>query len=254
MLNIKCLEAAFYTCASTGQYLDPALTRNGPLPTSCVQANVTSGIASITDELMREEVSFLTAIVNALRAVGESPQCPYMNLDSVFEDAAANAVSAPSFIARPNVQSFLKNPTFDSRADDSSFLAAAFYVEDTTASELLHIATKITDPQRQLLYTRAGEAQSAQSALIRLLAYQQKEAVTSLGITLKDLLTGLADYKNTLANKTWVFPIEGQDGAGAANVDTRTMVPAITLNESTPVYFLGSPDFKGGFFPDGLVA
>lgn len=32
--NIKCLEAGFYSCASTGQYLDPALTRNGPQPTS----------------------------------------------------------------------------------------------------------------------------------------------------------------------------------------------------------------------------
>jgi len=29
------------------------------------------------------------------------------------------------------------------------------------------------------------------------------------------------------------------------------MIPEITLNQSTPVYFLGHPDFRGGFFPDG---
>jgi hypothetical protein len=43
--------------------------------------------------------------------------------DTVFTEAASNAVSAPSFIARPNIQSFLSSPTFDSRADDVSFLA-----------------------------------------------------------------------------------------------------------------------------------
>ena len=72
------------------------------------------------------------------------------------------------------------------------------------------------------VHAGAGEAQSAQSALIRLLAFQQKEAVTSLGITLKDLIDGLADYKNTLSNSTYVTPIENSQGAGAANVDLKS--------------------------------
>jgi hypothetical protein len=41
-------------------------------------------------------------------------------------------------------------------------------------------------------------------------------------VTLTDLLTGLADYKNTLANTTWVHPIETDQGAAAANVDSRS--------------------------------
>ena len=165
------------------------------MPLGCVQANTTSGISTIADELMREEVSFLTSIVTALRAVGESPQCPYMNLgevlpaswahrisspllfacpncwssilmldvfhnelvttrpktilaaaDSSFEDATRNAVSAPSFLARAydrssdsgivtNVRSFLKNPTFDSRADDSSFLAGIHLLANCLAAQ-----------------------------------------------------------------------------------------------------------------------
>jgi hypothetical protein len=50
------------------------------MPSGCVQANVTSGIASIADEMMREEIAFLTSVVSALRAMGESPQCPLINL------------------------------------------------------------------------------------------------------------------------------------------------------------------------------
>lgn len=53
-----------------------------------------------------------------------------MRADTSFEEATKNAVSAPSFIAcldnsarSKNLRSLLRNPTFDSRADDSSFLA-----------------------------------------------------------------------------------------------------------------------------------
>jgi len=50
------------------------------LPPGCVQANTTSGVSFIIDELMREEVAFLSSVITALRAVGDSPQCPLLNL------------------------------------------------------------------------------------------------------------------------------------------------------------------------------
>ena len=60
----------------------------------CVQANASSGVAALTTELMREEIAHLTALINQLRSLGESPQCPLINLGNARPIAPAAMFSA----------------------------------------------------------------------------------------------------------------------------------------------------------------
>ena len=46
----------------------------------CAKANVTSGVASLANELSREETIHLTTAANNLKSRGLSPQCPLINL------------------------------------------------------------------------------------------------------------------------------------------------------------------------------
>lgn len=75
------------TCVSTVEPIDvhifylSALTSNvSVLSIGCVKANVSSGVASLADELAREEITHLTTVSNNLKARGLSAQCPLINI------------------------------------------------------------------------------------------------------------------------------------------------------------------------------
>lgn len=114
---LQCLEAQFYTCATTGQPLSAELTGNGPEPIGCQAANFTNDdVFSIALDIAANE----RAHVNFLRtALGNSSvQCPLVDIGPAFA-AAANAATNMTL-----------NPPFTPYANDLFFLHGAFIFED----------------------------------------------------------------------------------------------------------------------------
>ena len=79
MFAVQCLEAQFYTCATTGAPLSAELTGNGPEPIGCQMANFTNDdVMSIAMNIAADE----RAHVNFLRtALGNRSVQAFRQLD-----------------------------------------------------------------------------------------------------------------------------------------------------------------------------
>lgn len=243
-LNLECLEAQFYTCATTGAPLSAELTGNGPAPIGCQMANFTNDdVMSIAMNIAADE----RAHVNFLRtALGNSSvQCPLVDIGPAFA-AAANAATNMTL-----------NPPFTPYANDLFFLHGAFIFEDLGVTAYKGAAPLIQSSD--ILSAAAGilAVEAYHSGAIRTLLIQNGDVVTPYGVNVTTIVNAISAARMTLdgsmtTDDVGIFdPMTGEYILTPVdeNAIAFSRTPAMVLDVA---YLSGSDMTVGGFFPNGV--
>lgn len=240
------MEGQFYSCAAFGTPLDTGITGNGPAPSSCVKANLSSSVATYAAELAREEAAHVSYLFNALRAAGGSPTCPKVNIDSAFEAAAEAAFGQAGTPL---------NPVFNPYANDIFFLHGSFIFEDLGASAYLGGQGLLQSPTFRQAAGQIGNAESYHSGLVRNLLYQILGTTPAYGRTVQQITGAIVTILNQLSGEPQLrFALVNDQGASISNVNSEGLVPVATPAQVLKVVTLGAASGNGGgFFPNNLV-
>jgi len=242
--NLECLEGQFYSCAAFGTPLATSITGNGPAPSSCQKANLSSNVGTYAAELAREETAHVTFLYNALTAAGASPKCPKVNIDTAFESAAQAAFMTTSPL----------NPIFDPYANDVFFLHGSFIFEDLGASAYLGGAGLLTTPAYRQAASQIGNTESYHAAIVRTLLYQIINTTPAYNSTVAQITTAIVGALNSLTGSPQLkYSLVNVNGSSLSNVDSMAFVPVATPSQVLHAVTLGAPAGSGGgFFPDNL--
>lgn len=243
--NLECLEGHFYSCAAFGTPLATSITGNGPAPSSCKKASLSSAVGTYAAELAREETAHVNFLFSALTQAGGSPRCPQVNIDSAFEAAAEAAFMAPGTPL---------NPIFDPYANDLFFLHGAFIFEDLGVSAYLGGGGLLTTPAYRLAAAQIGNTESYHAGQIRLQLYQNITTVPAYGSSVSQITTAITNTLNQLSGSPQLkYTLTNAQGSAVSNVDSMAFVPAATPAQVTRAVTLGAPAGRGGgFFPNNL--
>jgi hypothetical protein len=241
--NLECLEGQFYSCAAFGTPLPSNITGNGPAPSSCKKANLTSDVQAYASELSREETAHVTFLYQALTQAGGSPVCPQVNIDTAFEAAAEAAFQTNQPL----------NPTFDPYANDAFFLHGSFIFEDLGASAYNGGVAFLSTPAYRAAATAIGNAESYHSGIIRTLLYANGyiNSVPAYNSTVAQITTAITNALNSLTGTPQLkYTLTNVNGTSLANVDSSAFVPAATPTQVLKAVTLGAAAGSGGgFFP-----
>jgi hypothetical protein len=243
--NLECLEGQFYSCAAFGTPLATAITGNGPAPSSCKKANLSSNVGTYAAELAREETAHVAFLYQALTSAGGSPRCPQVNIDTAFEAAAEAAFMTTTPL----------NPTFDPYANDVFFLHGSFIFEDLGASAYLGGLGLLTTPAYRQAAAQIGNAESYHSGIIRTLLYQIINTTPAYNSTVAQITTAITGALNSLTGTPQLrYSLVNNNGSSLANVDSQAFVPVATPAQVLKAVTLGAAAGNGGgFFPQNLV-
>lgn len=243
-LNLECLEAQFYTCATTGQPLSAELTGNGPEPIGCQAANFTNDdVFSIALDIAANE----RAHVNFLRtALGNSSvQCPLVDIGPAFA-AAANAATNMTL-----------NPPFTPYANDLFFLHGAFIFEDLGVTAYKGAAPLIQSSD--ILSAAAGilAVEAYHSGAIRTLLIQNGDVVTPYGVNVTTIVNAISAARMTLDGSMTTDDVGIYDNATGdyilSPVDENAVAFSRTPAQVLAIAYLSGSDMTvGGFFPNGI--
>jgi len=242
--NLECLEGQFYSCAAYGTPLPTAITGNGPAPSSCTKANLSSSIGTYAAELAREETDHVKFLYTTLTAAGASPVCPKVNIDTSFEAAAEAAFNTTTPLS----------PIFDAYANDVFFLHASFIFEDLGASAYLGAIGLLPTPAYRQAAAQIGNTESYHASIIRTRLYEIIDTVPAYNKTVLQITTAIVDLLNSLTGPPQLtYTLESINGSRISNVDSTAFVPVATPAQVLKAVTFGAPAGSGGgFFPDNL--
>jgi len=241
LLNTECLEADFDSWAAFGVPLDPTLSLNGPPAIGHPRkANLSATIQPIAEEIARDEAGHVRLIREVLPNAPPCPQLDFTGFQGFFNSAFNTT-----------------NVTWDPFADDLHFLLSTFTLEEVGASGDKGAALFMTN--KTLLDAVTGLAGSAayQSAIDRLLLWErQTEIVNSpapFNVPVSAFFAALSARRDAvdgpvIDDQPLIFDgginLVPTDGNGLTLSRTPQQVLAIATN--------GSPNGRGGFFPNGV--
>jgi len=242
--NLECFEAQFYSCAAFGYPLNTNITGNGPAPSSCTKAALSSEVGTYAAELSREETMHVTDLHAALKAAGVDPICPSVNIDSAFEAAAEVAFGVNTTLS----------PIFNPASNDDFFLLSAWIFEDLGCSAYLGAQSLISDPDYRKVAGQIGNTEAYHSSLLRTELYKMLDFAPAYGKTIRQITQAIVAELNTLSGSPQLkYNIFNSQGSHISNVDSKAYVPAATVGQVLNTVTFGAAKGQGGgFFPENL--
>ncbi|MFA5965933.1 MAG: ferritin-like domain-containing protein [Sphingomonas sp.] len=254
-LQLKYLEAQFYSFAATGVGLPAASLTVGSSPTGTNVAGDATGarqvsftdpvVAQLAHEIAQKSAAHVAWLRNEL-GTNTSAQ-PAIDLGTAASGAFSTAMRAATVISGASA-------TFDPYASDENFLLAAFLLADIAITGFVAAAPLLVDKTHMEVVEGAMLNDAYHSAAIRTLLYAKGATTASLRSN-ADKIAGLRDaLDGTTKDDPGISP--STDANPVSNVVPTYAdgtIYARAAGNVLNILFLNSAQVtKGGFFPNGV--
>jgi len=241
VLNVECLEAAFYTCAAYGVELSEAYLGSGGPIIGCQQAALKGPELSYAQEIAQNELDHVRFL--RINIGNTSVACPKMDIGPAFANLGAAAYNVTA-----------QTPPFSPYFDVYNFLLGAFVFEDVGVTAYKGVVPLILNKSILAAAARILATESYHAGIIRnqlaanaFIPLQQSTTVGTFADkigALRATLSG-ADDETLLISKNGTPSIVTADSDAIAYSRTPQQVLGV-------LYGTGDAKKPGLFFPDGV--
>lgn len=254
LTNVECLEGQFDTWGTFGRGFLGDLALGGPTPIGARKANLTNATLPFLEEVALNEQGH--ALLT--RQAGSVIPCPLIDFDGGF-----NAFFAAAYQLNGTVKEKY-GVAFDPFKNDVNFVLSVLSLEELGATGNKGLALLVNNPVHANAIAGLATSATAQATVERFLLYQlRNEIVEPFGETAQQAFARVSAYRDRMDGPQF-------DDQGIVNTDPRNIaVPEGFVNliptdykgltfSRTPqqninILTIGSPNGKGGFFPNGLI-
>ena len=238
-LNLECLEAEYYSFASSGTGLASNQTGNGPQPIGGEMARLSGNIAEYASGLSTDENDHVAFLNLALGNMTVS--CPLVDLNTSFSglmDAAMNTTL---------------DPPFSPYVDDASFLIGAFIFEDIGVTAYLGALGLLKTLGLMSAAASIAAVEAYHAATVRTLLNNKLDMnLQNYNFTISDALGAISMLRAQLGGgKEDLYAPD--NSLSIAPADDHSLAFSRNVTEILNIATFGSANYTGGFYPAGLT-
>lgn len=254
LVNVECLEGEFDTWGTFGRGFTGNLGLGGPQPIGARRANLTEKTLPYLQEVALNEQGH--ALLT--RQMGGKNPCPVTDPTGGFNDLLAVAYKLNGTVK----EAF--GEAFDPYLNDVNFVLSVLTLEELGATGNKGLAGILINPVHANAVAGLATSATAQATVERFLLWQMRYSIVQpFNETAQQVFARISAYRDMMDGAQF-------DDQGIVNTDDRFIaVPDTFVNliptdirgltfSRTPqmlinIVTIGSPNGKGGFFPNGLL-